>query len=60
MKLYTVKEVAKILRVSEYQLREKVIKTGMLKTIVVGSTKITDTELNRFISQYEGTGIKVM
>lgn len=60
MKLYTVKEVAKILRVSEYELREKVIKPGKIKTIIVGSTKIPDFELERFIQENTGTGKKVM
>lgn len=60
MKLYTVKEVAKILRVSEYELREKLIKTGKLKTIIVGSTKVPEFELERFIAENTGTGEKVM
>ena len=59
-KLYTVKEVAKILRVSEYQLRENIIKTGKLKTIVVGCTKVTEKSLQDFIETYEGTGINAM
>lgn len=60
MKLYTIKEVSKILRVSEYELREKVIKTGKLKTIIVGSMKVPDFELERFIKENTGTGEKVM
>ena len=59
-KLYTVKEVARLLRVSEYQLREQVIKTGKLKTIIVGSTKITDRALQEFLDTYEGTGVNAM
>lgn len=60
MKLYSVKEVSKILRVSEYELREKVIKPGKLKTICVGSLKVPDFELERFIKDNLGTGEKVM
>ena len=60
MKLYTVREVAKILRVSEYEMRKKLIDTGKLKTIIVGSMKITENELERFIEENEGTGKKVM
>lgn len=59
-KLYTVAEVAKILRVSNYQLREKLIKTGKLKILWVGSMKISSEELNRFISENTGTNERVM
>lgn len=59
-KLYTISEVAKILRVSNYALREKLIKTGKLKIIWVGSMKVTSTELDRFLKENEGTGERVM
>ena len=59
-KLYTVSEVAKILRVSNYQLRQKLIKTGKLKVLWVGTMKITSEELERFIKENTGTNEKVM
>ena len=59
-KLYTVAEVAKILRVSNYTMRQKLIKTGKIRVLWVGSMKISSEELNRFIRENTGTNERVM
>lgn len=49
--LYTIEEVAKILRVSEATVR-RLIKSGQLEAIQVGSQyRISQEELDKFLSR---------
>ena len=53
MKLLTVKEVSKVLRVNPSYVYE-LMKRGHLKYLILGSKKVTDFELERFIKEAQG------
>ena len=53
MKLLTVKEVSKVLRVNPSYVYE-LMKKGHLNYLVLGSKKVTDFELERFLKESEG------
>lgn len=48
MELFTVSEVSKLLKVNNTYVY-KLIKTGYLKALKLGSLKVPDSELKRFI-----------
>lgn len=53
MQLFTVKEVAKILKVNSNYVYE-LMKKGHLNYLVLGSKKVTDFELERFLKEAQG------
>ncbi|MBS5305786.1 MULTISPECIES: helix-turn-helix domain-containing protein [Clostridium] len=53
MKLLTVKEVSKVLRVNPSYVYE-LMKKGHLNYLVLGSKKVTDFELERFLKEAQG------
>jgi excisionase family DNA binding protein len=53
MKLLTVKEVSKVLRVNPSYVYELMNK-GHLNYLVLGSKKVTDFELERFLGEAQG------
>lgn len=53
MELFTVKEVAKILKINVNGVYE-LIKKGHIQCLKLGSIKVTSRELERFISYAEG------
>ena len=53
MKLLTVKEVAKVLRVNPSYVYE-LMKKGHLNYLILGSKKVTDFELERFLKESQG------
>lgn len=48
MKLYTIKEISEMFRVSEQSVR-RWIKQGKLKAVRIGNIRISEEELNSFI-----------
>jgi len=50
MILYTLREIAKILKVSEKSVY-RYIKSGKLKANKIGQWRIKESDLNKFISQ---------
>lgn len=53
VEIFTVKQVAKILKTSPNSVY-KLIKNGFLKSIIIGSTKVTYKSLMEFIEKYDG------
>lgn len=53
MKLLTVKEVSKVLRVNPAYVYELMNK-GHLNYLILGSKKVTDFELERFLKEAQG------
>ena len=53
MKLLTVKEISKVLRVNPSYVYE-LMKKGHLNYLVLGSKKVTDFELERFLKEAQG------
>ena len=51
--LYTVSDVAKLLKTNEAYVR-KLIKKGLLKALVLGRLKVRASALEEFLTQYEG------
>lgn len=51
--LYTVKDVAKLLKTNEDYVR-KLIKKGYLKAMVLGRLKVRASALEEFLVKYEG------
>lgn len=51
--LYTVQDVAKILKTNEAYVR-RLIKKGLLKAMVLGRVKVRASALEEFLEQYEG------
>lgn len=51
--LYTVNEVAELLKTNEAYVR-RLIKKGLLKSMVLGRIKIRASALNEFLEKYEG------
>lgn len=51
--LYTVKDVAKLLKTNEDYVR-KLIKKGYLKAMVLGRLKVRASALEEFLAKYEG------
>lgn len=51
--LYTVQEVAKILKTNETYVR-KLIKKGLLRGMILGRLKVRASTLEEFLMQYEG------
>lgn len=51
--LYTVMEVAKILRISKNRVYD-LIKLGLLPAINLGGLKIRNEALHKFLADYEG------
>ena len=51
--LYTVKDVAKLLKTNEDYLRELITK-GYLKAMVLGRLKVRASALEEFLAKYEG------
>lgn len=56
IKLYTVKEVADILKCNRNRVYD-LIHAGILPAIKIGSYKVTQQELNSFISSYMGKDV---
>ena len=53
MTLYTIAEVAKIMRVNKTYVY-KLINNGLLPVIKLGSYKVRDVALDEFLTKYEG------
>lgn len=56
IQLYTVKEVAEILKVNQTKVHE-LRKAGLLKFIKCGQYKVREQELERFLIEYEGMDV---
>jgi len=50
-KLLTIKEVAKILRVSERSVN-RYIESGRLRAVKIGQWRIKESDLNKFLEKY--------
>lgn len=55
-KLYTIKEVSKLLKCNVNKVHE-LRKGGLLKCLKLGSYKVTEASLNRFLSEYDGMDV---
>ena len=55
-KLYTIKEVSILLKCNVNRVHE-LRKSGLLKCLKLGSYKVTEASLNRFLSEYDGMDI---
>ena len=53
MTLYTIAEVAKIMKVNKTYVY-KLINNGLLPVIKLGSYKVRDVALDEFLTKYEG------
>ena len=51
--LYTVKEVAKIMKVNVHRVYD-LIRAGLLPALKLGSIKIRKKSLNEFLEKYDG------
>lgn len=55
-KLYTIKEVSKLLKCNVNRVHE-LRRSGLLKCLKLGSYKVTETSLNRFLESYDGMDV---
>ena len=55
-KVYTIKEVSKILKCNINRVQKKK-KKGLLKCLKLGSWKVTEESLDNFIKKYDGKDI---
>ena len=55
-KIYTIKEVSKILKCTVNRVHE-LRKSGLLKCLKIGSWKVTEVSLDDFIRKYDGQDI---
>ena len=55
-KLYTIKEVSKLLKCNVNRVHE-LRKSGLLKCLKLGSWKVTEASLDDFIRKYDGQDI---
>ena len=55
-KLYTIKEVSKLLKCNVNRVHE-LRKAGLLKCLKLGSYKVTETSLNKFLESYDGMDV---
>lgn len=55
-KIYTIKEVSKILKCNVNRVHE-LRKSGLLKCLKIGSWKVTEASLDDFIRKYDGQDI---
>ena len=55
-KIYTIKEVSKILKCNVNRVHE-LRKSGLLKCLKIGSRKVTEVSLDDFIRKYDGQDI---
>lgn len=55
-KLYTIKEVAGLLKCNVNRVHE-LRKHGLLKCLKLGSYKVTESSLNKFLETYDGMDI---
>ena len=55
-KIYTIKEVSKILKCNVNRVHE-LRKSGLLKCLKIGSWKVTESSLDDFIRKYDGQDI---
>lgn len=55
-KIYTIKEVSKILKCNVNRVHE-LRKSGLLKCLKLGSWKVTETSLDDFIRKYDGRDV---
>ena len=55
-KIYTIKEVSKILKCNVNRVHE-LRKSGLLKCLKLGSWKVTEASLDDFIRKYDGQDI---
>lgn len=58
-KLYNVNETGKVLGVGRNRVYS-LIKNGYLKALDIGGLKVPSSEIDRFISEYEGYSFKNM
>lgn len=55
-KLYTIKEVASLLKCNVNRVHE-LRKSGLLKCLKLGSFKVTESSLNKFLETYDGMDV---
>lgn len=55
-KLYTIKEVSELLKCNVNRVHE-LRKSGLLKCLKLGSYKVTEASLDKFLSTYDGMDI---
>lgn len=55
-KLYTIKEVSKLLKCNVNRVHE-LRRAGLLKCLKMGSYKVTESSLNRFLEKYDGMDV---
>ena len=55
-RLYTIKEVSELLKCNVNRVHE-LRKSGLLKCLKLGSYKVTEASLNKFLSDYDGMDV---
>lgn len=56
MELYTVKEVARLLKTNPNAVRD-LIKAGLIRPMKLGRLKVSEAELSNFVTRYTGMDI---